>query len=88
MPWERARLAPREIDELYEGMFWRRSRLIEVIAKAVQFLAQVQTTSDVEFDRVLGGMPNYDHRHERRIDDMRKAGIARMKAKVAKGKRA
>ena len=57
-PWERDRLEPVEIREMYDGMMWRHSRQVEVVAIQT-WLIRAMMTSDEKLDSILGAFPYY-----------------------------
>ena len=64
LPWERDRLSPAELKELWEGFTWRRSRNIEVVASVVLWLVSLMTDK-IDYGDILRSMPGYDGEHER-----------------------
>lgn len=70
MPWERARLQPKEIEALYDGQVWRRSRDIELLGVVLYRLIGM-FTSDIHIDDVLEWFPHYDRQHFKAADEAR-----------------
>ncbi len=57
-PWEFERLTPREIRELYNGMMWRHSRLIETVATHALLVRAMLVEKDNR-DDILSLFPFY-----------------------------
>lgn len=78
LPWERARLQQSELEALYDGLRWRRSRDMEVAA-VLTFMVLQCWTSDVDIEKVLELLPGYDREHFKAIDAMRTKALRKMK---------
>ncbi len=57
-PWESERLTPREIGELYDGMMWRHSRQIELVATHALLVRAMVTDKD-DRNGILSMFPYY-----------------------------
>jgi len=57
-PWEREDLEPAELSEMYEGMLWRHSRQVELVAIQT-WLIRAMMTSEEKLDSILGAFPYY-----------------------------
>lgn len=79
MPWDRDRLSPEQLRELWLGWVWRRSRDLEVTATVLLTYLRSQGAK-TEFVDVIEWMPGYDGEYIRMMrekhnwpppDDMR-----------------
>jgi hypothetical protein len=57
-PWEREALEPVEIREMYDGMIWRHSRLVELFGVQT-WLVRAMMTDKEKRDDVLACFPYY-----------------------------
>jgi len=57
-PWDRDRLQPAEIWELYDGMMWRHSRQIELVAIQTMYIRTMMSDKD-RLDDILQSFPYY-----------------------------
>jgi len=58
-PWERDRLEPVEIREMYDGMIWRHSRQVELVAIQT-WLVRAMMTKDEKLATILDSFPYYE----------------------------
>ena len=58
-PWERERLEPVEIRELYEGMIWRHSRQVELVAIQT-WLIRAMMSSEEKLKPIIDCFPYYE----------------------------
>ena len=65
-PWERDRLAPAELKELWDGYVWRRSRDMEVWSRGLYWLRSMMDP-EADDDKIVESMPGYDGERERMI---------------------
>lgn len=69
LPWDRDRLSPAELKELWEGWHWRRSRDMEVLGKALVYLMSMMSP-DVDYDKIVSSLPGYDQGIAKTYRDM------------------
>lgn len=67
LPWERDRLAPVQLKELWDGWVWRRSRDMEATVTALLWVMKAQGVSnnDVDYLKLIESMPGYDGEYVR-----------------------
>lgn len=86
LPWERRRLTPVELERLYEGQRWRRSRDMEALWIAVRLIRGAWLKDD-DPDAFLGlwAAVGYDMERPRRIaraeEQMREQALAKMRTR-------
>lgn len=58
-----------DLDELWKGRLWARSRDIEVVAQAVLWLISPHLSADasVDFDKISKTLPGYDREFQRSL---------------------
>ena len=66
LPWERDRLSPAELKDLWDGWTWRYSRGIEALSMATLWLRSMMD-SETDFEGIINSMPGYDGELERQM---------------------
>lgn len=84
MPWDRERIQPADLDALYDGWYWRRSRDLEALAQVVLWLRSMMD-SETDFEKIVASMPGYDQAYSKQIEDMKTKALKKMKKKGKRG---
>lgn len=70
LPWEREKLTPAELKELWEARVYMRSRDMEMMANCVLWLMKGFGASEVDFDNIVASMPGYDQGRKKMFVEM------------------
>lgn len=72
-----------EINDLYGGWHWRRSRDLETLAWVVYMLRSMMS-SDEDYDAIVALAPGYDQERAKQVEAMKQKAFASMKKKRTK----